>query len=54
MENIFSDSTNFFMKNSLTETATGSVIKKMFLKISQYSQEDICIGVSFLIKLNFY
>ena len=26
-------------------------IKKLFLKILQYSQENICVGVSFLIKL---
>ena len=26
-------------------------MKKFFLKISQYSQENICAGVSFLIKI---
>ena len=32
----------------LVETATGGGLwKKLFLKISQYSQESICAGVSF-------
>ena len=34
-----------------TEAATGGVLKKVFLKISQNSQEDTCARVSFLIKL---
>ena len=30
------------------EAATGGVLdKKAFFKISQYSQENICVGVSF-------
>ena len=34
------------------ETATGGVLlKSCFLKISQNSQENTCVGVSFLIKL---
>ena len=52
VQKIFSNSTNVFMKKSFTETATGGVVwKELFLKISQYSQEKICVGVSFLIKL---
>ena len=32
----------------ITEKATGGVVYKMvFLKISQYSQENMCVGVSF-------
>ena len=35
------------------EAATGGVLwKKVFLKISQNSQEHSCVGVSFLIKLH--
>ena len=33
------------------EATTGGVIKKVFLKISQNSQENTCTRVSFLIKL---
>ena len=29
-------------------------IKKLFLKLSQYSQENACVGVSFLIKMQAY
>ena len=36
----------------LSEAATrGVLLKKVLLKISQYSQENICGRVSFLIKL---
>ena len=39
-------------KVKLTNAATGDVLyKKLFLKFLQYSQENICAGVSFLIKL---
>ena len=39
-------------KVKFTEATTGGVLyKKLFLKISQYSQEKNCAGVSFLIKL---
>ena len=30
-----------------SEAATGDVYKRPFLKISQYSQESTCLGVSF-------
>ena len=37
---------NYFYKNA--EAATGGLLwKKLFLKISQYSQENACVGVSF-------
>ena len=33
---------------SIPEAATGGVLwKRLFLKISQYSQENACVGVSF-------
>ena len=52
VQKIFSNSTNVFMKKSFTEAATGGVLwKELFLKISQCSQENICVGISFLIKL---
>ena len=39
-------------KVKLTKAATEDVLyKKLFLKFLQYSQENICAGVSFLIKL---
>ena len=39
-------------KNEVTETATGGVLQeKVFLEISQNSQENTCARVSFLIKL---
>ena len=38
-----------------SEAVTGRCsVKKMFLKISQNSQEETCVGVSFLIKLVLY
>ena len=40
------------MKKSLTEAVTGDVLEKeLFLKILQYLQENISVGVPFLIKL---
>ena len=40
------------MQATWSKTATGGVLlKKVFLKISQNSQEDTCARVSFLIKL---
>ena len=40
------------IKQHITEAATEGVLwKKMFLKILQNSQENICARVSFLIKL---
>ena len=43
-------SRTFYDEN--TEAATGGVLlKKVFLKISHNSQENICVRVSFLIKL---
>ena len=37
----------------VTEAVTGGVLwKNMFVKTSQNSQENTCLGVSFLIKLN--
>ena len=38
-------------KVKITEAATGKVLyKKLFLKFLQYSHENTCVGVSFLIK----
>ena len=40
------------MNGNISETATGGVLlKKPFLKDFQYSQENVCVGVSFLTKL---
>ena len=43
---------SYLLKNfSFTEAATGGVPKeKVFLEIWQNSQENTCVGVSFLIK----
>ena len=30
-----------------TEAATGGILKKVFQKLSQYSLENTCVGVSF-------
>ena len=36
------------IEDNYLEAATGgALLKKMFLKILQYSQENICVGVSF-------
>ena len=36
------------IKDNYLEAATGGVLlKKLLLKISQYPQEDNCVGVSF-------
>ena len=38
----------FFFKKSYPEAASGGVLKsKAFLKISQYSDENNCVGISF-------
>ena len=37
--------------NQFSEAATGGVLKKVFFEISQNSQENTCVRVSFLIKL---
>ena len=40
------------MKNiNCVPKVVGRSIKKLFFKISQYSQENNCVGVSFLIKI---
>ena len=40
------------LMNIDAEAATRGVLqKKMFLKVSQYSQENTCVRVSFLTKL---
>ena len=37
-----------FYWSIVAEATTGDVLKKkVFLKISQYSQENICVGISF-------
>ena len=37
-----------FYLSIVAEATTGDVLKKkVFLKISQYSQENICVGISF-------
>ena len=35
------------------EAATGGFFKKVFLKISQYSQENVCVGASGVFGVNF-
>ena len=42
---------NHFKKLSTEGAAGGALEKKVFLKVSQNSQANICIGVSVLIKL---
>ena len=47
---VFSD--NFFFKIDCAEAATGGLLlEKLFLEISQNSQENTCVRVSFLKKL---
>ena len=39
---------HFFNTGLISEAATGgSLLKKLFLKFLQYSQENTCAGVSF-------
>ena len=47
MKNICS----FYIEKPKSEAATGSVLWKVFLEISQNSQENTCTRVYFLIKL---
>ena len=43
-----SNTSKYLLICHTSEAATGGVLfKKLFLKISQYSQENTCVGVSF-------
>ena len=37
----------FLIQDNYLEPAIGGGLKKLFLKISQYSQEKNCVGASF-------